>query len=88
MQKAAFKKSLKQVTEPPRDVGIINDVSPTILGFKLTSSMNESAVTVRTAARLYNLSAYTMPSPSYSRRGGRPPMLCCAGQCTSTMKRQ
>ena len=43
MQKAAFKKSLKQVTEPPRDVGIINDVSPTILGFKLTSSMNESA---------------------------------------------
>jgi len=50
---AAFKESLKQVTELLRDVGIIYDVSSTILAFQPTSSMNDSAATLaRTAARL------------------------------------
>ena len=51
-QKAVFEESLKQVTELLSDVGIINGVSPTILGFQPTSSMSNSAATARTAARL------------------------------------
>jgi len=49
----AFKESLNQVTELLRDVGIIDDISSTILAFQPTSSMNDSAATLaRTAARL------------------------------------
>ena len=41
------------MTELLRDVGIIDDVSSTILAFQPTSSMNDSAATLaRTAARL------------------------------------
>ena len=56
-QKAVFEESLKQVTELLSDVGIINGVSPTILGFPPTSSMSNSAATARTAAHLRPLCA-------------------------------
>jgi len=79
---AAFKESLKQVTELLRDVGIIYDVSSTILTFQPTSSINDSAATLaRTAARLRPLCVihHAMCHHLHIRGGERPPMLCCAG---------
>jgi len=51
-QHAAFKESLKAVAEVLRDIGIIDDLSPAILGCKPSSSMNDRAPTARKAARL------------------------------------
>ena len=51
-QHAAFKESLKAMAELLRDVGITDDLSPAILGFKPSSSMNDRAPTARKAAGL------------------------------------
>ena len=51
-QHAAFKESLKAMAELLRDVGITDDLSPAILGFKPSSSMNDRAPVARKLARL------------------------------------
>jgi len=51
-QHAAFKESLKAMAELLRDIGITDDLSPAILGFKPSSSMNDRAPVARKAARL------------------------------------
>ena len=78
-QMAAFKESLNQETELLRDVGIIDDVSPTILAFQPTSSMNDSAATARTAARLRPLCVIHHAMCHHLHvRGGEGGHRCCA----------
>ena len=81
-QMAAFKESLKQVTELLRDVGIIYDVSSTILTFQPTSSMNDSAATLaRTAARLRPLCVIHHAMCHHLHiRGGEGGHRCCAAR--------
>ena len=78
----AFKESLNQVTELLRDVGIIDDVSSTILAFQPTSSMNDSAATLaRTAARLRPLCVIHHAMCHHLHiRGGEGGHRCCAAR--------
>ena len=78
---AAFKESLNQETELLRDVGIIDDVSPTILAFQPTSLMNDSAATARTAARLPPLCVIHHAMCHHLHiRGGEGGHRCCAAR--------
>ena len=80
-QKAVFEESLKQVTELLSDVGIINGVSPTILGFQPTSLMSNSAATARTAARLPPLCVIHHAMCHHLHiRGGEGGHRCCAAR--------
>ena len=80
-QMAAFKESLNQETELLRDVGIIDDVSPTILAFQPTSLMNDSAATARTAARLPPLCVIHHAMCHHLHiRGGEGGHRCCAAR--------
>ena len=70
------------MTELLRDVGIIDDVSSTILAFQPTSSMNDSAATLaRTAARLRPLCVIHRAMCHHLHiRGGEGGHLCCAAR--------
>ena len=72
------------MTELLRDVGIIDDVSSTILAFQPTSSMNDtdSAATVaRTAARLRPLCVIHHAMCHHLHiRGGEGGHRCCAAR--------
>ena len=70
------------MTELLRDVGIIDDVSSTILAFQPTSSMNDSAATLaRTAARLRPLCVIHHAMCHHLHiRGGEGGHRCCAAR--------